>query len=101
MEESVCWRLTDEHGGHRCLGHGLDGLLDDQGERACGSGRDGGGRFRHPVVIADHMRPGLSTVALPYHEMGSRAVKVLLDPQLSATAVTELISCPFVQRSSV
>ena len=57
--------------------------------------------FDNPVVIADHVRPGLSTVALPYHEMGSRAVKVLLDPQLSATAATELISCPFVQRSSV
>jgi LacI family transcriptional regulator, galactose operon repressor len=48
--------------------------------------------FDNPVVIADRMPPGLSTVALPYHEMGSRAVKVLLDPQLSATAASQVLS---------
>ena len=57
--------------------------------------------FDNRVEIADHMRPGLSTVALPYYKMGSRAVEVILDPQLLAAAATELINCPLIQRSSV
>jgi LacI family transcriptional regulator len=57
--------------------------------------------FDNRVEIADHMRPGLSTVALPYHQMGGRAVEVLLDPQLVAAAATELITCPLVQRASI
>jgi LacI family transcriptional regulator len=47
------------------------------------------------------MRPGLTTVALPYHQIGSRAVEILLDPQLLAAAGTELIPCPLVQRASI
>jgi LacI family transcriptional regulator len=57
--------------------------------------------FDNRVEIADHMRHGLSTVALPYHQMGGRAVEVLLDPQLVAAAATELITCPLVQRASI
>jgi LacI family transcriptional regulator len=57
--------------------------------------------FDNRVEIADHMRPRLSTIALPYDKMGSWAVEVLLDPHLAAAAATELIKCPFVQRSSV
>lgn len=57
--------------------------------------------FDNRVEIADHMRPALSTVALPYHEMGMRAVEVLLDPELLAASATELIACPAVPRSSV
>lgn len=57
--------------------------------------------FDNRVEIADHMRPGLSTVALPYYQMGSRAVEVLLDQRLSAAAETELVTCPLVRRSSV
>jgi LacI family transcriptional regulator, galactose operon repressor len=57
--------------------------------------------FDNRVEIADHMRPRLSTVALPYYQMGGRAVEVLLDPQLSPAAMTELIPCPLVPRSSI
>ena len=57
--------------------------------------------FDNRVEIADHMRPRLSTIALPYHEMGGRAVELLLESQSVTAAATELISCPFVQRSSV
>lgn len=57
--------------------------------------------FDNRVEIADHMRPGLSTVALPYHQMGGRAVEVLLDPQLVTAAATELITCPLVCRASI
>jgi LacI family transcriptional regulator len=57
--------------------------------------------FDNRVEIADHMRPKLTTVALPYRQMGARAVDILLDPQLLAAAGTELITCPLVRRSSV
>ena len=57
--------------------------------------------FDNRVEIADHMRPPLTTIALPYAEMGARAVETLLDPQLMAAAATELISCPLIRRSSV
>jgi len=57
--------------------------------------------FDNRVEIADDMRPRLSTIALPYHEMGGRAVELLLDSQSVSAAATELISCPFVKRSSV
>jgi LacI family transcriptional regulator len=57
--------------------------------------------FDNRVEIADHMRPRLTTVALPYHEMGKRAVEVLLDPQRCAAGATERIPCPLVRRSSV
>jgi LacI family transcriptional regulator len=57
--------------------------------------------FDNRVEIADHMRPRLTTVALPYSRMGARAVEILLDPQLLAAAKTELIPCPLIRRSSV
>jgi LacI family transcriptional regulator len=57
--------------------------------------------FDNRVEIADHMRPRLTTVALPYSRMGARAVEILLDPQLLAAARTELIQCPLIRRSSV
>jgi len=57
--------------------------------------------FDNRVEIADHMRPRLTTVALPYSRMGARAVEILLDPQLLAAARTELIPCPLIRRSSV
>ena len=57
--------------------------------------------FDNRVEIADHMRPRLTTVALPYTEMGARAVEVLQDEELVAAAATERISCPLIRRSSV
>ena len=57
--------------------------------------------FDNRVEIADHMRPTLTTIALPYAEMGARAVETLLDSALMAAAATEHISCPLIRRSSV
>lgn len=57
--------------------------------------------YDNRVEIADHMRPNLTTVGLPYRAMGRRAVEVLLDPELLAAAATELIPCPLVTRASV
>lgn len=57
--------------------------------------------FDNRIEIADHLRPALTTVALPYRQMGSRAVQVLLDPELRSAGATELIPCPLVRRSSI
>jgi LacI family transcriptional regulator len=57
--------------------------------------------FDNRHEIADHLRPSLTTVALPYREMGARAVEVLLDPDLQSASATELITCPLVRRASI
>lgn len=56
--------------------------------------------FDNRVEIADHMRPRLTTVALPYREMGARAVEVLLGDG-GPDSGTERITCPLVRRASV
>lgn len=55
--------------------------------------------FDNRVEIAAHMRPALTTIALPYSEMGKRAVEHLLgtDPVQGI----ERLTCPLVRRSSV
>jgi LacI family transcriptional regulator, galactose operon repressor len=55
--------------------------------------------------IADHMHPRLTTVALPYYEMGRRGVELVLDPERLAAVSTEdgsitAIECPLVRRES-
>ena len=57
--------------------------------------------FDNRTEIADHLRPGLTTVALPYRTMGARAVQVLLDADLRSAVAPELITCPLVRRSSI
>ena len=55
--------------------------------------------FDNRVEIAAHMRPKLTTVALPYAEMGRRAVEHLLGVR-PVTSV-ERVHCPLVERASV
>jgi LacI family transcriptional regulator len=55
--------------------------------------------FDNRVEIADHMRPRLSTVALPYRAMGHEAVRMLLDGEPRSEPV--LLECPLVSRDSV
>ena len=55
--------------------------------------------FDNRVEIADHMRPRLSTVALPYRAMGQEAVGMLLDDEHPAEPV--LLECPLVVRDSI
>lgn len=60
--------------------------------------------FDDQEVIASYLRPGLTTVALPFEEMGARAVELLGDPeaeQPTAAAATVTVDCPLVERSSV
>jgi LacI family transcriptional regulator len=49
--------------------------------------------------LAGWLRPELTSVALPYYEMGRRAVRRLLDP--GAAAGTELVPMPVRERASV
>lgn len=56
--------------------------------------------FDNQEVIAAHLRPALSTVALPHYELGAAGVRLLLDPDESAKTTVTKIECPPVDRSS-
>lgn len=59
--------------------------------------------FDNQELIADGLRPGLTTVALPHYEMGAWAVETLIrrleDPDTPSEQV--LLRCPVVERGSV
>lgn len=55
--------------------------------------------FDNQEVIAAHLRPALSTVALPHYDLGAAGVRLLLDPDEFSTTVTKL-ECPAVDRAS-
>lgn len=59
--------------------------------------------FDNQELIADGLRPGLTTVALPHYEMGAWAVETLIrrleDPETPSEQV--LLRCPVVERGSV
>jgi LacI family transcriptional regulator len=59
--------------------------------------------FDDHEVIARHLRPGLTTVALPFEQMGARGVELLGDreAELSTANATVTVDCPLVERSSV
>lgn len=57
--------------------------------------------FDNQDVIAAHLRPPLSTVALPHYELGAVAVRVLLGVEPADDARPRLIACPPVRRLSV
>ncbi|GAB3604560.1 LacI family DNA-binding transcriptional regulator [Microbacterium aureliae] len=56
--------------------------------------------FDNQEVIAAHLRPPLSTVALPHYELGAAGVRVLLGIDAPQTGPT-LVSCPPVLRASI
>lgn len=59
--------------------------------------------FDNQEVIAAHLRPPLSTVALPHYEMGHRGLDRLLawiDGEAQASGI-ERLPCPYVERASV
>ncbi|MDQ1074661.1 MULTISPECIES: LacI family DNA-binding transcriptional regulator [Microbacterium] len=57
--------------------------------------------FDNQDVIAAHLRPPLSTVALPHYELGAAGVRTLLGLDASATGSRRLIDCPTVRRQSL
>jgi LacI family transcriptional regulator len=59
--------------------------------------------FDNQELIAAHLRPALSTVALPHYEMGRWAVGHLIEQAEhgKATLTRHTIGCPYVERESV
>ncbi|WP_327660242.1 MULTISPECIES: LacI family DNA-binding transcriptional regulator [unclassified Streptomyces] len=57
--------------------------------------------FDNQEVIAAHMRPKLSTVALPHYELGRRGVRLLLGLEKTERPGPLAIACPPVPRSSI
>ena len=59
--------------------------------------------FDNQELIAAHLRPALSTVALPHYAMGRWAVNHLIDQAEcdNTTPVRHAIDCPYVERESV
>ncbi|MEU2225537.1 LacI family DNA-binding transcriptional regulator [Streptomyces sp. NPDC018347] len=56
--------------------------------------------FDNQEIIAAHLRPPLSTVALPHEELGRRGVRVLLGLEAAGTDPVA-VNCPPVHRSSI
>lgn len=59
--------------------------------------------FDNQAIIATHLRPALSTVALPHYDMGRWAVEYLIRHPATAGGepVQHLMPCPYVERASV
>ena len=58
--------------------------------------------FDNRVEIADHMHPRLTTVALPYREMGRYSVRLTLSAdRAKCHGSRHLIACPLIERDSV
>ncbi|RVU15237.1 LacI family DNA-binding transcriptional regulator [Streptomyces antnestii] len=58
--------------------------------------------FDNQEVIAAHLRPALSTVALPHYELGRRGVRVLLGLDVPEAGTGPLaVDCPSVPRHSI
>lgn len=57
--------------------------------------------FDNQEVIAAHLRPPLSTVALPHYELGAAGVRVLLGIENTLDATPLLVPCPPVPRASI
>jgi LacI family transcriptional regulator len=55
--------------------------------------------FDNQTLIAAHLRPGLTTMALPFAEMGRRGVARLLAG--GSGAGVDAVECPLVERGSV
>ncbi len=58
--------------------------------------------FDDQEILAAHLRPGLTTVALPFEEMGAQGVRTLTSLAAGGTVdPTTLVDCPLHLRSSI
>jgi LacI family transcriptional regulator len=57
--------------------------------------------FDDQEVISAHLRPPLTTVALPHYDLGAAGVRLLLGIDVAALGSPHLVACPPVLRSSV
>lgn len=79
------------------MGMGLYDALRDRGLSIPGDMSVVG--FDNQEVIAAHLRPPLSTVALPHYELGAVGVRILLGLE-EAASITK-VECPPIERESV
>jgi LacI family transcriptional regulator len=56
--------------------------------------------FDNQAILAPHLRPGLTTLDLPFVAMGRRAVELILQ-NAEPDGRVELMDCPLVERMSV
>ena len=56
--------------------------------------------FDNQETLAPHLRPGLTTLELPFVEMGRRAVDLILQGA-EPDGQVEFITCPLIERNSV
>lgn len=57
--------------------------------------------FDNQEVIAAHLRPALSTIALPHYELGVAGIRILLGLDPEQDDQTYLIKCPTIRRQSL
>lgn len=60
--------------------------------------------FDNPELLSAHARPPLTTVRIPYFEMGAWAIEQLLEAVSNSgrsTPETAKLECPLVSRASV
>lgn len=57
--------------------------------------------FDNQEVIAAHLRPPLTTVALPHYELGQAGVRVLLGLERTDDDYRFTVGCPAIERASV
>ncbi|TGN63734.1 LacI family DNA-binding transcriptional regulator [Nocardioides eburneiflavus] len=57
--------------------------------------------FDDQEVISAHLRPPLTTVALPHYDLGAAGVRLLLGIDEPTAGTARLVACPPVVRSSV
>jgi LacI family transcriptional regulator len=60
--------------------------------------------FDNREIVAAHLRPPLTTIALPYYEMGRWAVEYLVkheEQDLPLAPIQEMLECPLVERQSL
>ena len=57
--------------------------------------------FDNQDVIAAHLRPTLSTVALPHYELGAAGVRLLLGLDSPPESGPLLVPCPPIRRHSI
>jgi LacI family transcriptional regulator len=56
--------------------------------------------FDNQAILAPHLRPGLTTLDLPFVAMGRRAVELILG-KAEPDGRVELMDCPLIERKSV
>jgi LacI family transcriptional regulator len=59
--------------------------------------------FDNQVIIANYLRPSLTTVALPFQQMGATGVSMLakLAANRDLEPLQRVVECPLVERTSV